>query len=292
MPLWFLQQGPLTSRLRGGGEEPEKDAEEDAEAVSKGTGELDETMPEPEEPAGTKPGLQELPGTTNGSPGGRQTRSMTDVLLRIDESEVGKSKSSVVMPKGFQELPPTDPEYQGVQGFTFENIPSLGGGVSKDTTSNVTKGAGTAPSEDIEIVKPLEGVVESGSGTTPDPKGKAKEDTAAVESVSHIHAPVWSAAAPAAPAQQISRPSPFRRPRFSTEDMVEGETSLKKRVTPTKGEKSIPCNDDGDNSWPGETQAKYQREGVQMVLGGPVTKNIRKLVQLVFNSDYCKDVSP
>jgi hypothetical protein len=99
MPLGFLQQGPLTSRLRGGGEEPEKDAEEDVEAVSKGTGEPDETMPEPEEPAGTKPGLQELPGSKNGSPGARQTRSMTDALLRIDETEVGKSKSSVVMPK-------------------------------------------------------------------------------------------------------------------------------------------------------------------------------------------------
>jgi hypothetical protein len=189
-------------------------------------------------------------------------------------------------------LPPTDPQYQGVQGFTFGDFPSLGGGVSKDTTSNITKGAGTAPSEDIGIVKPLEGAVESGSGTAHDPKGKAKEDTTAVESVSHIPAPVWPAAAPAAPAQQISRPSPFCGPRFSIEDMAEGETSLKKRVTPTKGEKSIPCNDDGNNSWPGETQAKYQREGVQMVLGGPVTKNIRKLVQLVFNSDYCKDVCP
>jgi hypothetical protein len=264
MPLGFLQHGPLTSRLREGGEEPEKDAEEDAEAVSKKIGEPDETMPEPEEPAGTEPGLQELPGTKNGSPGGRQTRSMTDVLLRIDETKVGKSKSSVVMPKGFEELPPTDPQYQGVQGFTLGDFPSVGEGVSKDTTSNVTKGAGTAPLEDIGIVKPLEGAVESGSGTTPDSKGKAKEDTAAV----------------------------FRGPRFSTEDMAEGETSLTKRVTPTKGEKSIPCNDDGNNSWPGETQAKYQREGVQMVLGGPVTKNIRKLVQLVFDSDYCKDVSP
>jgi hypothetical protein len=117
MPLGFLQQGPLTSRLRGGVEEPEKDAKEDAEAVSKGTGEPDETMPEPEEPAGTKPGLQELPGTKNGSLGFRQTRSMIDVLLRIDETEVGKSKSFVVMPKGFEELPPTDPQYQGVQGL-------------------------------------------------------------------------------------------------------------------------------------------------------------------------------
>jgi hypothetical protein len=113
-----------------------------------------------------------------------------------------------------------------------------------------------------------------------------------VESVSHIPAPVWLAAAPAAPAQQISRPSPFRGPRFSTEDMAEGETSLKKRITLTKGEKSIPCHDDGDNSWSGKTQAKYQREGVQMVVGGPVTKNTRKLVQLVFDSDYCKNVSP
>jgi hypothetical protein len=49
----------------GGLEEPEKDAKIDAEAVSKGTSEPDETMPEPEEPAGTKPGLQELSGTKN-----------------------------------------------------------------------------------------------------------------------------------------------------------------------------------------------------------------------------------
>jgi hypothetical protein len=78
MPPGFLQQGPLTSRLRGGGEEPKKESEIDAEAVSKGEGEPDETMPEPKEPAGTKPGLQELPGTKNGSPGGRQTRYITD----------------------------------------------------------------------------------------------------------------------------------------------------------------------------------------------------------------------
>jgi hypothetical protein len=109
MPLGFLQQGPLTARLRGRGEGPEKEPKIDAEAVSKGKGEPDETMPEPEEPAGTKPGLQELPGTKNGSSGGRQTRSMTDALLRVDDTEVGKSKFSVVMPKGFGELPRTDP---------------------------------------------------------------------------------------------------------------------------------------------------------------------------------------
>jgi hypothetical protein len=91
MPLGFLQQGPLTSRLGGGEEKLEKDAEIDAEAVNKETGEPDETMPEPEEPAGTKTGLQELLGTKNGSPGGRQTRLKIDALLRVDESGVGKS---------------------------------------------------------------------------------------------------------------------------------------------------------------------------------------------------------
>jgi hypothetical protein len=149
MPLGFLQQGPLTFCLRGGGEEPEKDAKINAEAVSKGTGEPVETMPEPEEPADTKLGLQELPGTKNGSPGGRQTRSKTDALLRVDESGVGKSKSSVEMPKGFEELPPTDPQYQGIQGFSFGDFPSLGGEVGKDTTSNMTIGAKKAPLRDI-----------------------------------------------------------------------------------------------------------------------------------------------
>jgi hypothetical protein len=57
MPLGFLQQGPLSLCLRGGGEEIEKDAKIDAEAVSKGIDDPDETMPETEEPAGTKPGL-------------------------------------------------------------------------------------------------------------------------------------------------------------------------------------------------------------------------------------------
>jgi hypothetical protein len=173
MPLGFLQQGPLTSRLNGGGEKPEKDAEIDAEAVSKGTGEPDETMPEPEEPAGRKPGLQELSDTKIGSPGGRQTRSKTGALLRIDESGVGKSKSSVEMPKGFEELPPTDPQYQGIQGFSFGDFPPLGGDVSKDTTSNMTIGAKEAPSRDIGNVETLEKETELEGGKAPDPKGKA-----------------------------------------------------------------------------------------------------------------------
>jgi hypothetical protein len=174
MPLGFLQEGPLTSRLRGGGDGPEKEPKIDAEAVSKGEGEPDETMPELEEPAGTKPGLQELPGTKNGSPGGRQTRSMTDALLRIDETEVGKSKPSVVMPKGFEELPQTDPQYQGIQGFNFRDFPSLGGEVSKETTSNVTKGAEEAPAEDIGIDKPSEEEMRQGAGWPLTKKGRQK----------------------------------------------------------------------------------------------------------------------
>jgi hypothetical protein len=114
-------------------------------------------MPEPEESAGTKSGLQELSGTENGSPSGRSTdRSKTDAMLRVDESGVGKSKSFVEIPKGFEELPPTDPQYQGIQGFSFGDFPPLGGKVSKDTTSNMTIGAMEAPSRDIGNVKTLE----------------------------------------------------------------------------------------------------------------------------------------
>jgi hypothetical protein len=292
MPLGFLQQGPLTARLRGGGEGSEKEPKIDAEAVSKGEGEPDETMPEPEEPAGTKPGLEVLPGTKNGSPGGRQTRSMTDALLRVDETELGKSKFSVVMPKGCGELPQTDPQYQGIQGFNFGDFPALGGGVSKDTTSNVTKGAKEAPAEDIGIVKPLKEEIEAGSRMTPDLKGKAKEPTDAVEGVSHIPTPIWPAEAPAAPAQQISRPSLFRGSRFSAEDMAEEEGSVKRRVTPKKGKKQTPLHDNPESDLSDDLKAKYLREGVSMVLGGPVTKNIRQRVKLVFESDYCKDVEP
>jgi hypothetical protein len=257
---------------QGGEEGPEKEPKIDAEAVSKGKGEPDETMPEPEEPAGTKPGVQELPGSKNGSPRGRHTRSMIDALLRVDDTEVGKSKSSVVMPKGFGELPRTDPQSQGIQGFNFRGFPPVGGGVGKEITSNVSKGAGEAPLKDMEIVKQPEEEVELGSRTAPNPKGKAKKHTAAVEGVPHILAPVMPAEAPAAPAQQISRPTPFRGCRFSSEDMAEGEGSLERRVTPMKSKPvSAPLQDASDNGWPDDVKAKYQQAGVQMVLEGKVT---------------------
>jgi hypothetical protein len=60
-----LTAGSFNFPPQGGGEEPEKDAGIDAEAVSKGIGEPDETMSEPKEPAGTKPLLQKLSGTNN-----------------------------------------------------------------------------------------------------------------------------------------------------------------------------------------------------------------------------------
>jgi hypothetical protein len=198
-----------------------------------------------------------LSGTKNGSPGGRQTRSKTDALLRVDESGVGKSKSSVEMPKGFEELPPTDLQYQGIQGFSFGDFPPLGGEVSKDTTSNMTIGAKEAPSRDIGNVETLEKETELEGGVAPDPKGKAKEQTAAVESVPHISAPFLPAEAPAAPAQQISRPFLFRGPRFSTKDMAEGDTSVKRRVTPTKRKRETRMYNEPDGDWPEDLQAMY-----------------------------------
>jgi hypothetical protein len=121
---------------------------------------------------------------------------------------------------------------------------------------------------------------------------KAKEQTAAVKSVPYIPAPVLPAEAPAAPAQQISRPSPFRGPRFSTKDMAEADTSVKRRVTPTKGKREIRMHDEPDGDWLEDLQAKYRSAGVQMVLGGPVTQGIRRQARAVLELEFCKGVSP
>jgi hypothetical protein len=48
------------------GKQPAKETERDAEAVSKGPGEPEETTLRPEEPAGTKLRLQESSGTKSG----------------------------------------------------------------------------------------------------------------------------------------------------------------------------------------------------------------------------------
>jgi hypothetical protein len=255
MPLGFLQQGPLTSRLRGGEEEdaegpddkakavlnccdacsrkghtaqdcpkrlgkkPAEELEGDAEAVSKGPGEPEDTTPGLEEPSGTRPGLQESPGTKGGSTGGRQTRSRTDALLRKEETNVGKPTTSEDEPKGFEELPRNDPQYQGIQGFRFgdleEEFPALGG--RKNTTSGISKGAKKGPTDDMEIVKEPVGGNQPGSNLAPSSTGKAPKDTAAVESVSHPPAPISSAEAPEAPVQQRSLPVPTATFALSTQ---------------------------------------------------------------------------
>jgi hypothetical protein len=108
----------------------------------------------------------------------------------------------------------------------------------------MTIGAKEAPSRVIGNVETLEKETELEGGVAPDPKGKAKEQTAAVESVPHIPAPVLPVEAPAPFAQQISRPSPFRGPQFSTKDMAEGDTLIKRRVTPTKGKRETRMHDE------------------------------------------------
>jgi hypothetical protein len=328
MPLGFLQQGPLTSRLRGGGEEddegpnnkakavlnrcdacsrkghktqdcpkrlgkkPAEEPEGDAEAVSKGQGEPEETMPGPEEPAGTKPGLQESSGTKGGSPGGRQTRSRTDALLRKEETNVGKPKNSEDVPKGFEELPRDDPQCQGIQGFRFgdfeEEFPSLRG--RKNTTSGITKGAKKGPADDMEIVKELVGGNQPGSNLAPSSTGKAPEDTAAVESVSHPPAPIPFAEAPEASVQQRSLPVPHSNiRRFDAADMLEAGPSVtvpKMRTIRLPGETRNVMFDQAPLDWSATDRNSYNRPGVQMFLGGAVTQGIRDFVGLLFSSPY------
>jgi hypothetical protein len=156
----------------------------------------------------------------------------------------------------------------------------------------MTIGAKEAPSRDIGNVETLEKETELEGGVAPDPKGKAKEQTAAVESVLHNPAPILPAEAPAAPAQQISRPSPFCGPRFSTKDMAEGNTSVKRRVMPTKGKRETRMHDDPDGDWPEDLQAMYRSAGVQMVLRGPVTQGIRRQARAVLESGFCEGVCP
>jgi hypothetical protein len=154
---------------------------------------------------------------------------MTDALLRVDETEVGKSQSSVVMPKGFEELPRTDPQYQGVQGFKFGDFPPLGGGVSRNTTSRVTQGKGKATEDNVGNVERPVGEKEPESSLSPVTVGKATEPTDAVESVSHTSAPVLPAEVPTAPMQQRSSlpsPSPRSALRFNAFDMATGGPSI------------------------------------------------------------------
>jgi hypothetical protein len=80
--------------------------------------------------------------------------------------------------------------------------------------------------------------------------------------------------------------------RLPSTDMAEGDTSVKRRVTPTKCKRKTQMHDEPDKEWPEELQAKYRSAGVEMVLGGSVTRGIRKQARAVLDSEYCKDVSP
>jgi hypothetical protein len=160
----------------------------------------------------------------------------------------------------------------------------------------MTKGAGTAPSRDIESVERSVGETELESSVEPRDKGKAKEQTAAVESVPHIPISVLPAEAPATPVQLSSLPSPYDHgPRFSAQDMAEAETSItvKKRVASAKGEtRTHAMIDEPPEDWSEEHKTWYQRDRVQMVLGGRTNANTRVRVLAVFKSTYVEDVTP
>jgi hypothetical protein len=325
MPLGFLQQGPLTSRLSGGGEEdaggsddktnavlnrcdacsrkghkvqdcpkrsgkqPAEGPEEDVEAVSKGPGEPEETTLGPEEPLGTKPRLQESSGTKSESPGSRQTRSRIDALLRKEETKVGKPKTSEDMPKGFLELPQDDPQYQGIKGFRFgdfEEFPALGG--RKNTALGISKGPEKGPADDIEIFKEPVGGSQPGSGPAPSSTGKAPKDTAAVESVPHPPAPIPFAEAPEAPVQQRSLPVPHSSiRRFAKADMSEaGPSTPQMRTIRLPGEQRNIMFDPAPPDWSAANTNMYNRPGVQMILGDQVTQIIRDYVGLLLSSAY------
>jgi hypothetical protein len=74
--------------------------------------------------------------------------------------------------------------------------------------------------------------------------------------------------------------------------MAEGDTSVKRRVTPTKGKRETRMHDEPDGDWRENLQAKYRSAGVQMVLGGPVTQGIRRQARAVLESEFCRGVSP
>jgi hypothetical protein len=74
--------------------------------------------------------------------------------------------------------------------------------------------------------------------------------------------------------------------------MAEGDTSVKRRVTPTKGKRETQMHDEPDKEWLEELQAKYRSAGVQMVLGGPVTQGIRKQARAVLDSQSARMSAP
>jgi hypothetical protein len=63
-------------------------------------------------------------------------------------------------------------------------------------------------------------------------------------------------------------------------------------LLPPPDPESFRLQDDPDNDWPDDVKAKYQQAGVQMVLGGKVTQNVREMVKRVLESEFCEGVTP
>jgi len=181
------------------------------------------------------------------------------------------------LPKGFEELPRTDPQYQGVQGFSFENFPPLGG----EVTSNVTKGAPEAPLEDVESDKQLVDETDEADRTAQATKGKAKE------SILLTPDPVALAESPAAEEKQEALPSRRSSIPFDARDMASGEgSSIKRRSTPVKGKDvSMEMVSDPLESWSEERKAIYRGTGLQMVIEGPVVPSIKALCPRIWESE-------
>jgi hypothetical protein len=140
----------------------------------------------------------------------------------------------------------------------------------------------------IENIETLKKETELESGVAPDPKGKAKEQNGCSGGCSSHFCSRLACRSADAPAQQISRSSPFCGPRFSTKDMAEGNTSIKRRVTPTKGKRETRMHDEPDGDWPEDLQAKYWSADVQMVLRGPVTQGLEGRCALCLSQDSAR----
>jgi hypothetical protein len=167
-----------------------------------------------------------------------------------------------------------------------EEIPALGG--RKNTTSGISKGAEKGPTDDMESVKEPVGGNQPWSNLAPSSTGKAPEDTAALESVSHPPAPHSFAEAPEARVQQRSLPVPHSNiRRFDAADMSDAGPSVPKmRTIRRPGEQRNVMFDQVPLDWSAADTNLYNRPGVQMVLGGPVTQGIRDYVGLLFSSPY------
>ena len=195
---------------------------------------------------------------------------------------MAKSRTREELPKGFEELPRTDPQYQGVQGFSFGDFPPSG----VEVTSNVTTGAPEAPLENIEGDGQLVEEMDEAGRIAQAEKGKAKESRPLTPD------PVALAESPAAAEKQDALPSRRSNIPFDARDMATGEGSaIKKRSTPVKGKASnVRMQDDPPEDWAEDLKTAYLGMGVQMVLGGPVLPSIQAMVPLIWGSEFGTEV--